>query len=104
MTTAAITLLQMGPHYGQMDGGWMGVGWTGWAGILAMIVFALLLAAVVFALVRLVFVPLVEATDRYDEERTTDPALATLRERFARGEIDEEEYERRRRTLTGKTA
>jgi putative membrane protein len=28
-----------------------------------------------------------------------DPALATLRERFARGEIDAEEYEARRRTL-----
>ncbi|MGZ3587816.1 MAG: SHOCT domain-containing protein [Candidatus Limnocylindrales bacterium] len=29
-----------------------------------------------------------------------DP-LAILRERYARGEIDEEEYERRRRTLSG---
>jgi putative membrane protein len=104
MNTVTTALLQMGPHYDQMDGGWMGVGWTGWAGILAMIVFALLLAAVVFALVRLVFVPLVEAADRYDEERATDPALATLRERFARGEIDEEEYERWRRTLNEKTA
>jgi putative membrane protein len=28
-----------------------------------------------------------------------DTALATLRERFARGEIDAEEYEARRRTL-----
>jgi putative membrane protein len=30
---------------------------------------------------------------------TEDSALATLRERFARGEIDAEEYEARRRTL-----
>jgi putative membrane protein len=30
-----------------------------------------------------------------------DPALALLRERFARGEIDAEEYEDRRRRLLG---
>ena len=30
-----------------------------------------------------------------------DPALALLRERFARGEIDATEYEERRRTLSG---
>jgi putative membrane protein len=30
-----------------------------------------------------------------------DPALATLRERFARGEIDATEYEERKRTLGG---
>jgi putative membrane protein len=30
-----------------------------------------------------------------------DTALATLRERFARGEIDAEEFEQRRRTLGG---
>jgi putative membrane protein len=30
---------------------------------------------------------------------TEDTALATLRERFARGEIDADEYEQRRRTL-----
>jgi putative membrane protein len=32
---------------------------------------------------------------------TQDTALATLRERFARGEIDADEYEQRRRTLGG---
>ena len=30
-----------------------------------------------------------------------DPALAVLRERFARGEIDAAEYEERKRTLGG---
>ena len=33
-----------------------------------------------------------------------DAALATLRDRFARGEIDRTEYEDRRRTLTGDEA
>ena len=32
---------------------------------------------------------------------TDDSALAVLRERFARGEIDTEEFEQRRRTLGG---
>jgi len=32
---------------------------------------------------------------------TEDGALAVLRERFARGEIDADEYEQRRRTLGG---
>ena len=30
-----------------------------------------------------------------------DPALATLRQRFARGEIDEDEYQRQRSVLQG---
>jgi putative membrane protein len=36
-----------------------------------------------------------------DSATTEDPALALLRERFARGEIDADEYEQRRRTLGG---
>jgi putative membrane protein len=34
-----------------------------------------------------------------DSATTEDTALALLRERFARGEIDADEYEQRRRTL-----
>jgi putative membrane protein len=34
-------------------------------------------------------------------DRTEDTALALLRERYARGEIDAAEYEERRRTLGG---
>ena len=36
-----------------------------------------------------------------DSAPTEDTALALLRERFARGEIDADEYEQRRRTLGG---
>ena len=36
-----------------------------------------------------------------DSATTEDSALALLRERFARGEIDADEYEQRRRTLGG---
>lgn len=34
-------------------------------------------------------------------QTTDDTALSTLRERFARGDIDETEYHERRRTLEG---
>ena len=36
-----------------------------------------------------------------DSATTEDTALALLRERFARGEIDADEYDQRRRTLGG---
>ena len=35
------------------------------------------------------------------EPQSTDPALAALRQRFARGEIDAAEYEERKGTLGG---
>jgi len=84
------TLLHwMGDHF---PAGQMGMDWTGWGGIFAMIVFALLIAAVALVLVRLLIVPAAEATP---PRGPTDSAREVLRERFARGEIDEEEYERR---------
>lgn len=88
------TALQFGPYHDQMTWGWMG-----WGGLLWMVVFALLLAAVVFAVVRLVFVPVVEATEPEAGRPAADAALTELRNRFARGEIDEDEYERRRAVL-----
>lgn len=95
MTNPFDVALQFGPHYGQMTWGWMG-----WGGILAMVVFALLLAAVVLAVVRLVFVPVVESTEPAAARRpAADAALTELRNRFARGEIEEEEFERRRSVL-----
>ena len=40
---------------------------------------------------------------RMRHARREDPALATLRERFARGEIDRTEYEERRAVLKGRS-
>lgn len=94
MTNPFDVALQFGPHYGQMTWGWMG-----WGGILAMVVFALLLAAVVLAVVRLVFVPIVESTEPAAGRPASDAALTELRNRFARGEIDEDEFEERRSVL-----
>jgi uncharacterized membrane protein len=42
------------------------------------------------------------ASHRMRRARREDPALSTLRERFARGEIDRAEYEERRAVLRGR--
>jgi putative membrane protein len=61
----------------------------GW-GALMMIVFWVLAVLLVWVLVR---------SGSRPQGPDTPDALEVLAERFARGEIDEEEYERRRRTL-----
>jgi len=77
--------------------GWMsGWGWT--LMVLAMVGFwALIIAGIVLV---------ARALSRPRDDGSAGPgkaqdALEILRERFARGEIDEEEYRRRRATLAG---
>lgn len=74
----------------------MGVGmWMGFLGVLVQLLILVALALGIVWLVR---------RSSGDPERPAgggnDPALGALRERFARGEIDEEEFRVRRRTLT----
>lgn len=71
-------------HYGT------GMGWL-WP-VLAVVVLVVVLAAT-----GLTAALLVRRDTRSSQER--DSALGILRERFARGEIDQEEYERRREAL-----
>ncbi len=71
-----------------------------WIGAIVMMVFmALIMAGIVVAIVYAL-----RAIGRDSQRGATgsgdDPALATLRERYARGEIDESEYQRRRQLLT----
>lgn len=71
-------------HWGDM-GGW---GWGGWLAATAMmLIFWGGLAAVVLLALR-----------RPGDGHTSEPERI-LAERFARGEIDEDEYQRRRRAL-----
>jgi Predicted membrane protein len=66
---------------------------------LAVIVFwGLIIAALVLGIRWLIRA---DQRSRYSPTPPTDTPLEVLRQRYARGEIDEEEYERRRRTLTG---
>lgn len=73
-------------HMWGWDGSW-GMGW-GWFG-LAHLLWWLLLIAGAIVLVRAL------GADR----RGRDSALDILRERYARGEIDQREYEERRKQL-----
>ncbi len=78
--------------------GWGPSGWTGWLFMsLMMIVFWGGLIALVVWAIRTFAGPT-------GAERRGEPAsdaLGTLEQRFARGEIDQEEFERRRAVLRG---
>lgn len=84
----------MGFGYGM--GSWGGFGWIG-----TLLFLALLVLGIVYLWRAL-------DTGRHeprhdagasDARTTTDPALQILRERYARGEIDKEEYDRRKEGL-----
>ncbi|OIP19507.1 MAG: hypothetical protein AUK53_00165 [Betaproteobacteria bacterium CG2_30_59_46] len=75
------------------SGGWMMVGWL-WMMLVWLIPILLL-----FALVKYLF-----GKTRHDaprEEKTEKTALDIIRERYARGEIDQEEFQRKMRDLEG---
>jgi putative membrane protein len=73
--------------------GWNG--WMGWGSGVGILWMALLVGLTVAAAVALARVLLPRSGAPRD-----DDALAVLRARFARGEIDEDEYRARRATLT----
>jgi putative membrane protein len=75
--------------YGHWDGGW------GFGMVLVMLVFLALIVVGVVFVVRSFF-----EGGRTPSRSWGSRALDILDERFARGEINREEYEERRRTLT----
>lgn len=75
-------------HYGMMNGG----GWI-FGPIMLLIFFGLLVAAVVL-IVRLLGSDLLRSAGRPD-----DRSLSILRERFAKGEITQEEFEAAKKAL-----
>jgi putative membrane protein len=72
-------------------GGWHGMGWFGWGG---MLLFWLAVVVLVAWAIRAYAV-------RQRDDR--DPAVETLRRRYAAGEITESEYEQARRVLAGES-
>ncbi|WP_433633541.1 SHOCT domain-containing protein [Halomicrococcus sp. NG-SE-24] len=69
--------------------GWMtGFGWMGLWGVLWMLLLVALPIALVYFL-----------TSRREPQQGTDTAVAALRERYARGEINDEEFETHRAKL-----
>lgn len=86
----------MWDEYGRHGWGW---GWEAWLGMgLMMLVFWLLLVGAVFLILRWYRG---EGSSRPSTGPDHDAAQRMLAERFARGEIDEEEYRRRRGVLLG---
>jgi putative membrane protein len=73
------------------DMGWMG-GWFGWLWLLLSFGFFLLLAGALIALIRYFWT-------RSGPETGRGSALDILKERYARGEIGREEYQRMRQEL-----
>jgi putative membrane protein len=83
-----------------MGRGWNGGGWDGGAWLAMMLVMVVFWGAVITAVV--LFVrgsPRGHRDEHSHAAPGQDPALAILNERFAKGEIDAEEYTKRRDTL-----
>jgi putative membrane protein len=77
----------MGPYWGH---GWDGMGW---GGVVMLLFWVLVIAGVIVLLRR------VRARDLDPEREPPRTALDMLKERYARGEIDREEFEQKRRDL-----
>jgi len=82
----------MGPGGTGTSSASVGLGFGGWwlALLLALLVIGVVAAALYL-----------RSRDAGDGRRREDGALAVLRERYAAGDLDEEEFERRRDRLTG---
>lgn len=87
-----------------MDGWWHGAWWIGMMGLGMLLVLLLFLAIIIGGLYLVVRAFRVDnGRGAIDRGRVTprSNALSILEDRFARGEIDREEFEERRRTLLG---
>jgi putative membrane protein len=79
---------------GGMDGGMMSGGMMGW-----MLLWPLLGLVLLAAVIVLSILVVRKYWDKLGHAGRTETALDVLRERFARGELDREEFESRRQVL-----
>jgi putative membrane protein len=93
LALAAPTLAQTSPMPGPMHGWWWHDGWP-LGGLICLAILGLVIVGLL-TVVRWLFGG--DGPDR----RSASSAIAILDERYARGEINREEYEQRRRDLTG---
>ncbi|KUO65879.1 MAG: hypothetical protein APF84_01070 [Gracilibacter sp. BRH_c7a] len=80
--------------------GWYGPGWMGqgdywWMGLVAMLIQILFWGGIIYLVFRL----LKNYSRPNFPEKGSDSSLSIIRERYARGEIDLEEYNARKREL-----
>ncbi len=88
------TGLTGGPGHWGSGGHMMNFGYGGFSMMFMWLIFVVLVAVVVYVAVRL-------ATSRTASETGgTETALEILKKRYARGEIDEEEFEQRKEKLS----
>ncbi len=89
------TNAQPGPGYGGWGPGSMGWGMMGWFGPIMMLAFwAVIIIAVIF------FIRwLVASSKGGNAPRSEDSPLEILKKRYARGEINKEEFEEKRKDL-----
>ena len=80
------------------DGGW-GFGPAGW--LLALLILVPVVVGIVVLVVYLTRQSRWTEPPHVPQTPPVDPALQILRERFARGEIDQAEFDERRRALGG---
>ncbi len=80
------------------NGTMMGWPWPGIVGLVVVLVVLCVIVTLTWVLVGRARRP-VEGPPGQPPAPNADPALATLRDRFARGEIDETEYTERQRAL-----
>lgn len=93
-STVTHSYAQMGPGYmgpGMMNWGY-GMGW-GWS--LIMIAFWIAVIIGIIFLIRWIVV----STDKGRQSRQEDSALEILKRRYARGEINKEEFENKKKDL-----
>ncbi|MDQ4011546.1 MAG: SHOCT domain-containing protein [Actinomycetota bacterium] len=85
-----------------MDGGMMGGGMMAAMGIWVFLVIATVLAVLVFSVLGSVWLVrrLRQGVGGSTVSRNSDSALDTLRRRYAAGEIDDDEYQRRLSALS----
>lgn len=85
--------------YGVGDmGGMMGNWGMGWLGMIFMMAFWVL---IIVGLVFLIRWLIQTSTSKKNDEHTGSRAIEILKERYARGEIDEAEFESKRKDILG---
>jgi putative membrane protein len=85
-----------GPGSWDMGPGMMSWG-IGWSGPIIMVIFWIAVIAAIFFLIRW----LVRSARESSPLKTEDSAPDILKKRYARGEIDKEEYEEKKKDLSG---
>lgn len=90
--------MMMGGSHGMMEG--MGTAFFGFLLLAAVLLFAVIAGAIL--LVRALWKPQNQAP-QVNNAAATPSAVETLEQRYARGDIDDDEFDRRRRAL-GKTS